>query len=91
MAYIRPPYQSYNDTNSNQPYPVVGYPQDLPYQGDFPSTLPYDSYAYPMNPYGEQEYRGEIPLRGDTWDEFPRDYPPARDFDEGIGSAICNR
>lgn len=88
MAYNRLPYQPYEDANAGHPYPI-GYPQEPSYQEEYPPSLPYDAYNYPVNPYVEppyQDYRGPLPRR-DTWEEYPREYPrggPPLEYDEGI-------
>jgi hypothetical protein len=77
MAYNRLPYQPYNDTDPNQPYPV-GFPSDLPYQEDFlQQNIPYEAFSYPMNPYGE--YPADYPSRRNGYD-----YPPRPlDYEDG--------
>ena len=93
MAYNRLPYQPYDDNSSHQPYPL-GYPQDLPYQDEYPpqQQLPYDAYNnFAMNPYvepGYPDYREPLPRR-DGWDNaYSRDYPPRGgpplEYGEGI-------
>jgi len=89
MSYNRGPYPPYDDTNSNQPYPV-GYPQDLPYGEEYPPQAvqsPYEGYNYPINPYGETNYpppgyRSESHPRRDWGDDYSREYPRP-EYNEG--------
>lgn len=77
MAYNRLPYQPYNNTNPNQPYPIE-YPPELPYQEDYSQQhVPYEAFNYPMNQYGE--YPMDYPGRRDAYDHPPRPL----DYDEG--------
>src|SRR5947199_5452371 len=80
MAYNRPPYQPYDDTDPNQPYPI-GYPAEIQFQEEYPQS--YDVYNnYQTNPtFGTSypEYQAKRP------DRFEFRQPLARPtvYDEG--------
>jgi len=87
MSYARLPYQQYDDTSQNQPYPLE-YQDAPPYPEDYMQS--YDPYAYPVSGAYPPDYRNEplppLVRRDSLWSDYPRDYPRGQPIDYSDGT-----